>query len=139
MTRPHHQDDEAFLRSLVADLEDSDPRRLRMIEVISHLHPRGVMSPWDDDRAAGTSNGWGPGPIEDYAALSGQDDHRWHPRELIDIFIKRNVPRNAHGHLLDTDDNDGEYLRRAVDQALKAARAEGAKKERKRIREVLGL
>lgn len=57
---------------------------------------------------------WGPGPLEDYLKLSGQVD--CDPIEAFAIFIKRNVDTDLQGHLLDTDDNDGEFMRRIIDR-----------------------
>lgn len=90
----------------------------------------GNHSPWDEDRARGQTNAWGPGPIEDFVVLTQQGEKRSDPFEAIDIFIKRNVPRNHQPHLLDSDDNDGEYLRRIVRAALRRARKRGRKEAR---------
>jgi hypothetical protein len=121
--------DAEFLLAL-ADLPETatlgnwiSAKRMRLREISTRLRPAGEMSPWDDDRAAGESNGWGPGPLEDYVKLSGQSEEPVDPLEAVDIFIRRNVPRNHQPHLLDNDDNDGEYLRRIISEALERATA----------------
>lgn len=64
--------------------------------------------------------------LEDFAYLSGQADE-WDPIKALDIFIQRNVDTNHQAHLLDSDDNDGEYVRRSIRQALFDAWKDGAK------------
>lgn len=43
--------------------------------------------------------------------------------ELFDQFIVKRVDPSLHGHLFDSDDNDGEYVRRAI-RALEAEHAD---------------
>lgn len=44
---------------------------------------------------------------EEYIALRYADD----PIEAFNLFIKAWVPEEWHGHLLDTDENDGQFVR----------------------------
>jgi len=68
-----------------------------------------VSDPWKD-----CTNGWGPGTLEDFRKLTGQSEQPANLEEIFNIFIQRNVDTDSQGHLLDTDDNDGEYVRRAI-------------------------
>lgn len=102
------------------------------------------LSPWDEQRvlklAAGDpTGGFGPGTLADFVLLSGQSDDEVDPREVIDAFIRRNCPRNVQPHLLDDDDNDGEYLRREVAKLIAAAEARGAARVKRRLRKLLDL
>lgn len=128
--------DAEFLRVLAELGEGQDlgnkysAKRMRLLEIAGRQHADGNLSPWDEDRSKGETSGWGPGPIEDFIVLTQQGEKRSDPFEAIDIFIKRNVPRNHQPHLLDSDDNDGEYLRRIVRTALRRARKRGRKEGR---------
>lgn len=45
--------------------------------------------------------------VEEYLALRYADD----PIEAFNLFIKAWVPEKYHAHLLDDDENDGEFVR----------------------------
>lgn len=68
-----------------------------------------MSDPWKD-----CVNAWGPGTVEDYRKLTGQSEQPASLEEIFDIFIRRNVDTELQGHLLDTDGNDGEYVRMAI-------------------------
>lgn len=68
-----------------------------------------MADPWE-----GCNQGWGPGPLEDYVKLTQQGKEPTDLLEAFDIFIKRNVDTTRHAHLLDYDDNDGEFIRRLI-------------------------
>jgi len=36
--------------------------------------------------------------------------------EAFNLFIKRNVPEDLHAHFADSDDNEAEFVRRAIDR-----------------------
>lgn len=52
------------------------------------------------------------GELEDYLKLSGQSECT--PVEAFDIFIKRWVDPRWWPHLMDSDDNDAEFVRRHI-------------------------
>lgn len=78
-----------------------------------------MSDPWE-----GCTQPWGPGSLEDYAKLRGQSE--CDAIEAIEIFIRRNVDTKYHGHLLDNDDNDGQYLRNHVWKLIDALAHRGA-------------
>lgn len=126
MPNPHQMGDAEFIRYLAKKIEDRaqaegrrwDSDALRLHEIIGHLPEGGNLDPWAEDRMNGVSNSWGPGPIEEFAKLTDQSVEPVDPIEAINIFIRRNVPRSMHGHLLDDDENDGTSLRTIVGRAL---------------------
>jgi hypothetical protein len=73
-----------------------------------------MADPWE-----GCTQAWGPGSLEDYVKLSGQAGGECpDPIEVFNIFIKRNVDTKHHAHLADSDDNDAEFVRRAIRDAI---------------------
>lgn len=52
--------------------------------------------------------------VEDYLALRYATD----PVEAFNLFIKAWVPEHFHAHLLDTDENDGEFVRGHIRAAI---------------------
>lgn len=68
-----------------------------------------MTNPWENCKQS-----WGPGTLEDYAKLSGQRNAD--AVEIFNIFICRNVDTKMHGHLLDNDENDGQFVRDAIYQ-----------------------
>lgn len=54
---------------------------------------------------------------EQHIALRYADD----PIEAFNLFIQRWVPANWHGHLLDTDENDGQFVRDHITSAIHGA------------------
>ncbi len=63
---------------------------------------------------------WGPGSLEDYAKLSGQQECS--AVEAFNIFIRRNLPVARHAHLLDSDDNDGQFVRDVIEAEVEQLR-----------------
>lgn len=50
----------------------------------------------------------------EYQALRFATD----PVEAFNLFVKRNVPANLRSHFAGTDDNEAEYVRRAIRAAM---------------------
>lgn len=51
--------------------------------------------------------------LEEYIRLRNTTD----PIEAFNIFIKRNCP-DLYAHFIDTDDNEAEFVRRAINSQL---------------------
>lgn len=51
--------------------------------------------------------------VEEYLALRYADD----PIEAFNLFIKAWVPERYHEHLLDNDENDGQFVRNHINSA----------------------
>lgn len=56
--------------------------------------------------------------VGEYLALRYADD----PVEAFNLFIKAWVSESRHGHLLDDDENDGEFVRGHIRAAMAAQR-----------------
>ncbi|AKY02995.1 hypothetical protein SEA_LATRETIUM_87 [Mycobacterium phage Latretium] len=54
--------------------------------------------------------------------------------EAFDIFIRRNIPIAWHGHFLDNDENDGQFVRDHVEDL--AAEVSRLRAQETRIREL---
>lgn len=65
-----------------------------------------------------------PGELDDYVKLSGQNGDVG-PVEVFGLFVKRWVHPTWHPHLADDDDNEAEYVRRAINLAIVKAAAGG--------------
>lgn len=62
-----------------------------------------------------------PGEVDDYLALQSATD----PEAAFNLFVHRWVHPTWHPHLADSDDNEAEYVRRAIRKALVTAASGG--------------
>lgn len=60
--------------------------------------------------------------LHDYRVLSGQTNETPTVDEIVRVFVERNVGPAYHSHLLDDDDNDGQFLRNRINDLIEQAR-----------------